>query len=74
MSLAELSNRSGEVIEVALRGAVEITRRKFMLLTCWGLRSAGERCRHETRFPRRRRAWGGCRHDAGGPHQGRRRL
>jgi antitoxin Phd len=35
-SLTDLSNRSGEVVEAALRGPVEITRRgkrKFMLLT-----------------------------------------
>ena len=35
-SLTDLSNRSGEVIEAAFRGPVEITRRskrKFMLLT-----------------------------------------
>jgi antitoxin Phd len=35
-SLTDLSNRSGEVVEAAHRGAVEITRRgkrKFMLLT-----------------------------------------
>lgn len=35
-SLTDLSNRSGEVVEAAFRGPVEITRRgkrKFMLLT-----------------------------------------
>jgi antitoxin Phd len=35
-SLTDLSNRSGEVVEAAHRGPVEITRRgkrKFMLLT-----------------------------------------
>jgi antitoxin Phd len=35
-SLADLSNRSGEVVEAAFRGPVEITRRgkrKFVLLT-----------------------------------------
>lgn len=35
-SLTDLSNRSGEVVDAALRGPVEITRRgkrKFMLLT-----------------------------------------
>lgn len=35
-SLTDLSNRSGEVVEAALRGPVEITRRgkrRFMLLT-----------------------------------------
>src|ERR1700680_5313144 len=35
-SLTELSNRSGEVVEAAFRGPVEITRRgkrKFVLLT-----------------------------------------
>ncbi len=35
-SLTDLSNRSGEVVEAALRGPVEITRRgkrKFILLT-----------------------------------------
>jgi prevent-host-death family protein len=35
-SLTDLSNRSGEVVEAALRGPVDITRRgkrKFMLLT-----------------------------------------
>jgi prevent-host-death family protein len=35
-SLTDLTNRSGEVIEAAFRGPVEITRRgkrKFMLLT-----------------------------------------
>jgi prevent-host-death family protein len=35
-SLTDLSNRSGEVVEAAIRGPVEITRRgkrKFMLLT-----------------------------------------
>ena len=35
-SLSDLSNRSGEVVEAAFRGPVEITRRgkrKFMLLT-----------------------------------------
>jgi antitoxin Phd len=35
-SLTDLSNRSGEVVEAAFRGAVEITRRgkrKFILLT-----------------------------------------
>jgi antitoxin Phd len=35
-SLTDLSNRSGEVVEAAFRGAVEITRRgrrKFVLLT-----------------------------------------
>jgi antitoxin Phd len=35
-SLTDLSNRSGEVVEAAIRGPVEITRRgkrKFVLLT-----------------------------------------
>jgi prevent-host-death family protein len=35
-SLTDLSNRSGEIVEAALRGPVEITRRgkrKFILLT-----------------------------------------
>ena len=35
-SLTDLSNRSGEVVEAAFRGPVEITRRgkrKFVLLT-----------------------------------------
>ena len=36
LSLTDLSDRSGEVVEAALRGPVEITqrgKRKFMLLT-----------------------------------------
>ena len=55
-SLTDLSNRSGEVVEAALRGPVEITRRgkrKFMLLTAEDYDRLLRR-RYETSLSRRR--------------------
>jgi antitoxin Phd len=57
-SLTDLSNRSGEVVEAAFRGPVEITRRgkrKFILLTAEDYD---------------RLVSTGCRRDAGGAHKG----
>jgi prevent-host-death family protein len=72
-SLTDLSNRSGEVVEAAFRGPVEITRhgkRKFMLLTAEDydrlVRAADKR-----RVSRRRRPGAGRRDDAGRPDAGR---